>query len=159
MSFQLAQLNLARVLAPVDDPRLQGFVDIFDEVDALAEAAPGMIWRNPPYAPDSGIWADDVLPTLSVWQDIEALHHFTFNGLHLQAVRRRRDWFLPYGDVYLVMWWVPAGHIPTFQEGAERLDLLRLNGPTPEAFTFSAPFPAPTDDNQYKPVQSIPSAS
>jgi hypothetical protein len=44
---------------------------------------------------------------------------------------------------YLVLWWVPAGHIPGLDEALSRLDQLRRDGPGPRAFTFRDPYPAP----------------
>jgi hypothetical protein len=41
-----------------------------------------------------------------------------------------------------VMWWIPAGHIPTVEEAVERLELLRANGPSPSAFGFRDTFTA-----------------
>ncbi|GAA0722248.1 DUF3291 domain-containing protein [Dactylosporangium roseum] len=57
-------------------------------------------------------------------------------------LRRRREWFEPFGDVYAVTGWIPAGHIPTLTEAGQRLDLLRREGPSPAAVTFRDPFPA-----------------
>ncbi len=43
--FHLAQANIARLLAPIDDPLLAGFVARLDDINALADAAPGFVWR------------------------------------------------------------------------------------------------------------------
>ncbi|MEV8512908.1 DUF3291 domain-containing protein [Dactylosporangium sp. NPDC051484] len=84
----------------------------------------------------------DVMVNLSVWRSLEALREFTFRSGHLDILRRRREWFRPFGDAFAVVWWVPEGHVPTLGEAEERLDLLRREGPTPRAFTFRDPFPA-----------------
>ncbi|GAA2634752.1 hypothetical protein GCM10010399_79290 [Dactylosporangium fulvum] len=77
-----------------------------------------------------------------MWECLEALREFTFRSVHLDVLRRRREWFEPFGDVYAANWWIPAGHVPTLAEAGERLDLLRREGPSPAAFTFRDPFPA-----------------
>ena len=43
--YQLAQLNIGRLLPPLDSPQLAGFVARLDEINALADAAPGFVWR------------------------------------------------------------------------------------------------------------------
>ena len=77
---------------------------------------------------------------MSVWEDLESLRDFVYrNGPHLDFMRRRRSWFHPMAVPYLVLWWVPAGHIPGLDEALSRLDLLRRDGPGPRAFTFHDP--------------------
>jgi hypothetical protein len=78
-----------------------------------------------------------------VWESVEALREFAYRSAHLEPMRRRRDWFLPPAGNHLVLWWVPAGHLPGFEEAKTRLDLLDANGPGPLAFTLREPFPAP----------------
>ena len=81
---------------------------------------------------------------MSVWEDLESLRDFVYrNGPHLDFMRRRRSWFHPMAVPYLVLWWVPARHIPGLDEALSRLDLLRRDGPGPRAFTFHDPCPPP----------------
>ena len=142
--WQLAQLNVGRILAPLDSDTLAGFVGELDPINALADAAPGFIWR---LQTDAGN-ATDLRPTeddmflinMSVWSSLESLRAFTYTTAHTQVLRRRREWFEQLATSHLVLWWVPAGHIPTVTEALERLDLLRRSGPTPAAFTFRTPF-------------------
>jgi hypothetical protein len=147
MTAHLAQLNIAVPVAPKEDPRMAGFYAELDRINELADGWPGFVWR---LVDDSGAdatslrpFGGDIMVNLSVWESLEALREFTFRSGHLDILRRRREWFRPLGDAYAVAWWVPAGHIPTVEEAGERLDLLRRKGPTPEAFTFRDPFPAP----------------
>jgi hypothetical protein len=82
---------------------------------------------------------------MSVWESVEALRDFTYrDGNHLELLRRRREWFT-YRDLgsHLVLWWIPAGTIPTVEEAWERLALLDKAGPGPDAFTLREPHPAP----------------
>ena len=86
---------------------------------------------------------DRILVNFTVWESIEALHEYTFRSAHVEVYRRRREWFEHPTEAYAVLWWIPAGHIPTVEEGDARLDMLRAKGATPEAFTFKHRFPPP----------------
>ncbi|HYN74815.1 MAG TPA: DUF3291 domain-containing protein, partial [Candidatus Limnocylindria bacterium] len=134
-----AQLNLARLSAPLDSPQLADFVASLEPVNALADAAPGFVWR---LKDDSGNatalrpWGEDTIVNLSVWDSVESLRAFVFGADHSAVLRRRRQWFGPYGTPSLVLWWVPSGHRPTMEEARERLDLLTATGPGADAFTL-----------------------
>ena len=143
--YHLAQMNIARVRAPMEDPIMDGFRTQLDPVNALADRAPGFVWRlqtESGNATSIHAWEDPrILLNMSVWTSIEALRAFAYgNRAHLAVMRRRREWFERL-DTYLVLWWVPAGHLPTVAEAEERLETLRALGPSPEAFTFRQPFP------------------
>jgi hypothetical protein len=142
--MELAQLNVGRMLAPVDSPQIAGFVAELEPINRLADASPGFVWRlqtEQGNATDIRPTEDDLfLVNLSVWTSIEALRAFTYSTAHVEVLRRRREWFERLATAHLVLWWVPAGHRPTVEEALERLDLLRRDGPTPAAFTFRTPF-------------------
>lgn len=147
-AFHLAQVNVARLLAPIDSPQLHGFVSRLDEVNALAEAAPGFVWRLTDDVSNNAtavpIYEDTtIIVNMSVWESIEALRAFTYSGRHLEVFKQRRDWFAHLRDAATAMWWVPAGHVPDVAEARVRLDHLRAHGPSAFAFPFGAPFPAP----------------
>ncbi len=146
-AWALAQLNISRLLEPVDSPRLAPFVEQLAHVNALAEAAPGFLWRDKDEAGDSNLasrpFGDDVLVNLSLWRDTETLLAFVYRTFHGQMVRRRDEWFHPPTEPMVVLWWVPAGHTPTTQEAAARLALLRARGATAAAFTLRQRFPPP----------------
>jgi hypothetical protein len=160
-AFHLAEVNVARLVAPLDSPLLTGFVSRLDEVNALAEAAPGFVWR---LVDDAGqnatampIYEDTrIIVNLSVWTSIEALRAFTYSGAHLEVYKQRREWFSLMKDAAMVMWWVPAGHRPDVAEARERLDHRRAHGPTAFAFPFGAPFPAPADGVLARPRLTTP---
>ena len=151
MSFhaspQLAQLNIARLLAPLDDPQLRDFVDQLDPVNARADGAPGFVWRlQTEDGNATAVRIDDddwLIVNMSVWTSVDALIDFVYSPDHRAVLRRRREWFERLADVTTVLWWVPAGHRPTVQQAQERLDRLRANGPTPEAFSLREAFPPP----------------
>ncbi|MDA2805576.1 DUF3291 domain-containing protein [Nocardiopsis suaedae] len=144
----LAQLNIALLKAPLDDPSMADFAAALDPINALADASPGFVWRYTDEgandASASRPFGPDLLVNLSVWEDVESLRSYTYgNSGHLDYLRRRREWFAPLGRPGLVLWWVPAGTLPTLSEAGERLERLTANGPGPKAFTFRSPFPAP----------------
>ena len=145
-SHELAQLNLAKLLAPVESPQLTDFVANLDRINALAEASPGFVWRLQTDAGNATAirpLGDELLINLSVWKDVESLRRFVYRSDHIDIMSRRREWFEGLGDAYLVLWWVPAGHRPSLDEAQQRLERLRERGATPDAFTFKETFPPP----------------
>ncbi|MEU7386921.1 DUF3291 domain-containing protein [Streptomyces tanashiensis] len=138
----LAQLNVAKLRFPLDDPRVAPFVEMLDPVNDAADAAPGFVWRlvEDGEADATGLrpLGDDVIVNLSVWETQEALWDFAYRSGHLEVMRKRRDWFHRHVEAHLVLWWVPAGHVPTVGEAVERLAHLRAHGPSPRAFTFAS---------------------
>ncbi len=144
----LAQLNVARARAEMDDPVMAGFVARLDEINALADHSPGFVWRL--QTDDGDATAIRVFPdplmlvNLSVWESVEALREFTYRSAHTGVMRRRAEWFERMDRPHLVLWWVPAGTVPTLDEAKERLELLRAQGPCPEAFTFRERYSPPS---------------
>ncbi len=136
----LAQLNVGRLLAPLDTPQLAGFVAALDPINALADAAPGFVWRlqtEDGNATALRMFDDDwLILNMSVWESREALHAFVYDSDHVAVMRRRREWFTRMAEAYLALWWVPAGTRPTVPDAEERLTHLREHGPSPRAFTF-----------------------
>ena len=145
-AHHLAQLNVARLRAPLDSPELAGFVALLDEINALAERSTGYVWRLRDESGDATAirpFDPDVIINLTVWESVESLRAYTYRSDHLEPLRRRRDWFVPYDGPHLVLWWIPAGTLPTIAEAGDRLALLAERGPGAEAFTLRHPFPAP----------------
>jgi len=144
--MQLAQLNIATLVAPIDSPELVDFVANLDRVNALAEESTGFVWRLQTDEGDAtGIkdFGDDIIVNMSVWQDVESLQQFVYESTHIEIMRRRRDWFEKMRDNYMVLWWIPDGHIPSLAEAEEKLECLKENGPTPDAFSFRQAFDPP----------------
>jgi hypothetical protein len=145
-TYQLAQLNIAQMRTPMDSPEMADFVANLDRVNALADNAPGFVWR---LAGDDGNatafrpFGEDTLVNLSVWDSVDALSNFVYKTAHVEIMKRRKEWFDRMEQAYMVLWWVPAGHRPDEAEAKERLQTLRTLGPTDKAFTFKQPFPAP----------------
>jgi hypothetical protein len=146
--WQLAQINIGRTRAPLEDPSMAEFMAALDPVNALADTSPGFVWR---LQDDSGhatyIRAFDdpqMIINLSVWESVEALRAFTYRGDHTAVLTRRKEWFDKLDRPHLALWWTPAGSHPTAAEGLARLDHLHRHGPTEHAFTFTKPFAART---------------
>jgi hypothetical protein len=145
--WQLAQLNIGTTLAPLDSDELADFVAALAPINALADQAAGFIWRLQDDAGDATSFRafgdDRVLVNMSVWASVEDLGNFVYRGGHVEVMRRRREWFERLDAAVTVLWWVPAGHLPTVVEAEERLEDLRHNGPTSRAFSFREPFAPP----------------
>jgi hypothetical protein len=144
--FHLAQVNVARMIAPLDHPSMKSFVDQLPYINALADASPGFVWRLQTEDGDATAiraFGDPlILFNMSVWQSLDALYDYAYRSDHLKPLRNRRAWFEKLEGAPLALWWVPAGHRPTVAEARERLDLLNRVGPSPEAFTFRQAFTA-----------------
>jgi hypothetical protein len=143
-SHHLAQLNIARFKLTLDDPVMAGFVAALDPLNAIADAAPGFVWRlqtEDGNATSIHAFEDDLmLINMSVWESVDALAGYVYGADHVAVMRRRREWAQRMEEAYLVLWWVPAARLPTIEEAKERLDRLRRDGPTPQAFTFKKRF-------------------
>lgn len=144
MNYYLAQVNIAKMLAPINSPVMAEFVNNLDRINALAENSDGFIWRlkdDTNNATSIKIYDDDFLIiNLSVWSSIETLFSFVYQSQHLEIFKKRSSWFEKMPVMHMAMWYVPAGHVPTTDEAKSRLDHLRLHGETPFAFSFKKRF-------------------
>ncbi|HMK31564.1 MAG TPA: DUF3291 domain-containing protein [Terriglobales bacterium] len=146
-AYHLAQINIGRIVAPLDDPVMADFVANLEPINALAEASPGFVWRFQTAEGDATAvrpYQDDrILINFSVWADLASLRDFVFKSQHAEVMRRRREWFERLTDLYAALWWVPAGHQPSVAEAIGKLAYLKEHGPSPEAFTFRDLYPPP----------------
>ncbi len=149
-SFHIAQVNIARMLGPIDSAVMADFVAQLDRINAVAERSPGFVWRLKTEDGDATAirpYDDDmIIVNMSVWESPAALHDYVYRSSHVEVMRRRREWFSRLSDAFMALWWVPAGHLPTVAEAVSRLDRLRAEGPSPHAFTFRQQFPPPEAD-------------
>ncbi len=148
-AFHLAQLNVGRILHPIDHPAIRPFLDALEHVNRLAEAAPGFVWR---LQTESGNatdvqhpWSADqfALVNMSIWETADALRDYVYQSAHREYLARRQEWLEKPKAPHYVLWWVPAGHIPNLEQAAERLEHYRAQGPTAHAFWFGRLYPAP----------------
>ena len=142
--LQLAQANIARMRFPLDDPRMANFRQQLAPINALADQAPGFVWRLQTEDGDaSAIRAFDdplILFNMSVWASAEALFDYTYKSGHIELLRGRAEWFERPVGPSLVMWWIPEGSIPNVEEAKAKFDLLAANGPSQDEFTFNSVF-------------------
>jgi hypothetical protein len=145
--WHVAQLNVGTLLYPLEDPRIAEFVAGLEEVNALADASPGFVWR---LQSASGNATDiktsddpNFIVNMSVWANAEALFDFVYKSSHRLVMAKRREWFVRPSNGYMVLWWIAAGRLPTVDEGLARLAHLEAHGASPYAFTFKDKFPPP----------------
>ena len=137
--YHLAQVNIAELIAPEGDPRVQSFFDNIDRINHIADDSDGFIWR----------YDGDFMPSpttvfnLSVWSSIEQLREFVFRSDHVEIMRRKQEWMKPAESANLALWWIPAGSKIKPQQAIEKLQLLDQQGPSEQAFTWAHKFAAP----------------
>jgi|SRR5450432_308952 Domain of unknown function (DUF3291) len=150
MDFHLAQINVGRLVAPVDDPKVAEFMAGLEPINALADRAPGFVWRLQSASGNATdiAYNDDpfLVVNMSVWKSIESLRDFTYRSDHIGFFRDRAKWFVKMDQPSYCLWWVPAGRRPTVAEGRERMERYQLSGATPFSFWFSKQFPQPADE-------------
>ena len=139
--MHLAELNIGRLIAPTDDPRVAEFMGALDRINGLGKRMPGFVWMmegsgEPGTGNTENSIGNDaqVVANLTVWESVEALEAFVWNTVHRQFYERRAVWFSVLGQMHFVMWWVEPGVIPTAQEARARLEHLWANGPSDYAF-------------------------
>jgi uncharacterized protein DUF3291 len=153
MEYVVAQVNFGRLVAPLDSPQLADFVAGLAPVNAVADGAPGFVWRLQTedgnatavraFEQDAEGSGGGILLNMSVWESVETLAAYAYGPAHVAVLRRRREWFERMKDAYTALWWIPRGHIPTVGEAEDRVKHLRAHGPTPYAFTLKVHFPPP----------------
>lgn len=147
--YHLAQVNIGRVVAPMDSPEMAGFVSQLQPINALADRSPGFVWRLQTASGN----ATDIQPyddpwiniNMSVWESVETLREFVYKSGHIVPLRDRLKWFEKPTQAHMAMWWIPAGHIPSVEEAKDRLQFRRAHGDTAVAFSFAQPYPAPEE--------------
>lgn len=140
----LAELNIGRLLAPTDDPRVAEFMNALDTINGMGKRMPGFVWMlegsgEPGTGNTENIIDGDAqyVPNLTVWRDVASLETFVWDTVHRQFYERRAEWFEVLGDMSFVMWWVPEGHQPTLAEALAKLDHKRQHGDSDQAFGWS----------------------
>lgn len=142
--YHLAELNIGRLVAPTDDPRVADFMANLDRINGLGRRMPGFVWMMEGSGePGTGNTENAIggdpqfVSNLSVWEDVPSLETFVWGTIHKQFYERRAEWFEVLGKMHFVMWWVPAGHKPTLDEAMARLALLDEQGDSDDAFGWN----------------------
>ena len=148
MEYHLAQVNLAKMHADIDDPIMSGFVQRLSEINSLADGSKGFVWRFQTEAGDATYLRpfDDkyILFNMSVWETVEDLKNYVYISRHVELLKSKANWFAKLGEAHLALWWIQKGHHPSVEEALEKLRFITDKGPTPDAFTFAQPYPSPT---------------
>lgn len=137
----IGQFNIARARWDLDDPRMKEFMDMVPKMNALAARSPGYIWRlEDEHGPDAPKFPGEprMTMTLSVWQDVDSLRHFTWNTLHKRFRMRTSEWFEKMDAAYLAIWPIAEGHRPLGEEAQAMLAKLRVEGPSEAVFGTEA---------------------
>ena len=158
-SWNLAQVNIARMRAPLDDPIMTDFVNNLDRINALAEQSEGFVWRlvdDTNNATSIKILNDDFLiVNMSVWKSMDDLFNFTYKTAHIEIFKRKKDWFTKLSDAHLACWYVPKSYVPSIADAEDRLTYMNLYGITPYSFTFKKSFSI-QESLHFKPQTSNP---
>jgi hypothetical protein len=134
------------MIEPLDSEKLSGFVSELDSVNAMADAAPGFVWRLKTEEGNATSlrafeWDIDgsagVLTNMSVWESFEALKEFVYSPGHLEVLRQKKNWFHHMADATLALWWMPAGSLPTLDDAEAKIRQIRKNGPSHAVFDLS----------------------
>ena len=150
-SHHLAQVNVARMRAPLTEPLMAAFAAGLEPINRLTDQSPGFVWRlqaDDGDATSLRAFGDDmILVNLSTWTDVQALKDYVYGSQHVNYVKRRKAWFRQFAGAYYALWWVPAGRRPTVEEAKARLDRLDAHGESEYAFSFRDVFspPVPQD--------------
>jgi hypothetical protein len=146
MNYNLAQVNIGRILAPMDSVIMHDFAVNLDPINKLAEESPGFVWRlkdDSNNATSIKHFEDEfIIVNLSVWKDKDALFQYIYKTDHVDFFRRRKEWFEKMPEMHMALWFIPEGHTPAVVESVERLNYIRKHGATPFAFTFKKSFTA-----------------
>jgi hypothetical protein len=155
-NYEPAQLNIAVMKDSLESPSMADFVANLDRINALAEHSAGFVWRFQTEAGDATAvrpMGDETLVNMSVWKDVESLNRYVYGSMHVEIMRRRKEWFERMREAHFVLWWVRKGHRPSLDDAIVRLELLRAKGPTKEAFTFGRAFPPPDAPQHDEPLR------
>ena len=146
--FHLAQINIAELKAPLDDPIIREFRDSIDFVNETGRKSPGFVWL---YTGEEGQSSSYVEPLFenplivvnyTLWEDYASLHDFVYNTVHSYFLRSRKKWTNSLGRQHLAMWWVPAGTVPSIQDAIAKLEQLQQEGPSSEVFNLKQRYDA-----------------
>ncbi|WP_415404948.1 DUF3291 domain-containing protein [Tateyamaria sp. SN3-11] len=161
----LVHLNVVRPIGPFDisHPNAQYFFGQLPKVFAQAREDDGMYWHNHgartadgQYLEMDGLIAhrsdrteDNLfILTMAGWRDVAAMHRFAYREpLHRDGMKALRDWVDRSQGATMVLWWAKRGTRVSLDEAWERLQMLRENGVSEQAFTLQERFPPPDQRN------------
>ena len=138
----VAQINIGTMVAPTDDPAVAEFMDNLDRINALADDAPGFVWRlqtDEGNATDIHVFPNPLeLVNMSVWETLDDLKTYVYRSEHVDFFRRRAEWFE--ADAKRVaLWHVAVGEVAELDDAIRRVEFLERSSPSPYAFGFGRP--------------------
>lgn len=148
MKYHLAQINIAKLLKPIDHPQIADFVNQLDEINALADDSEGFVWRLKDEGSNNvteieSPFDDNLIVNMSVWENAEMLKNYIYNSGHIKVFMCRKEWFDKPTNAHMALWWIEAGTIPTLEEAKAKLALIDKSGATQDSFLFHKVFDAP----------------
>jgi hypothetical protein len=153
MNYHLAQINIARMLAPLDSELMADFVNNLDSINHLAESSEGFVWRfieDPGEMTGIDVFQDSfIVVNMSVWTSRKALFDFTYRSEHKNIFKRRKEWFSAMEEMHMACWYIPQDTYPTPHEARLRLEYLNKFGESPFVFTLKSSF-TPQQVSEYK---------
>ena len=153
--YNLAQINIAKVLAPMDDPIMKGFEDNLDAIYRISDVHPDFLCRinNEDYPTElrDAFPDESLIVNISVWKDLISLFDFTYKSGHVEIFKRKKEWLSKIQMKYMGCWYFQEGNVPAYQEPKQRLNYVNKNGYTPYAFSFKDKFSI-ADSLIYKPL-------
>lgn len=159
--YMLVHLNVVRPVGAfsVAHPNAQYFLSRLPKLFEVARADDGLLWHNHGARTAQGtvVHMAEILAhrsdatednlhilTMAGWQGVEAMHRFAYRDpLHVEGMKRLRDWVDRSEGATMVLFWAPRGARVTLDAAWDRLQMLRRDGPTPEAFSLQQRFAAP----------------
>lgn len=141
MKYHLAQANIARFKASLDNPIMKEFVDFLEPVNKLAEESKGFVWRLKDENGNSASYIaspfkDEMMAiNISVWEDLDSFKDFVYGSVHSYFLRNKKKWFDMNGPSQFVLWWLPEGELPTLESTKQKLNELEQHGASPSAFS------------------------
>ena len=100
----LAEVNIGRLVAAPDDPRLKDFVENLNRINGIAKRMDGFVWMLEGEQGgnlDNPLGEDPLVAfNLSVWKDVESLDQYVWGTLHRKFYERRAEWFEVFQGTY-----------------------------------------------------------
>mgnify|MGYP000362631846 CR=1 FL=1 len=96
-TFNIAQVNIAKRLAAMDDPIMQDFINNLDRINTIADGSEGFIWRLQDEDKDEAVTVfqdDSLIINMSVWKSLESLFNYTYKSRHIEVFKRKKEWFI-----------------------------------------------------------------
>src|SRR5271155_5020355 len=103
--YHIAQVNIGRIKAPLDDASMAGFSNRLNEINAVADNSPGFVWRLQTEAGNATYFRpypedDRILLNMSVWETIADLRNFVYRTAHTELLRERQAWFEKFAGAF-----------------------------------------------------------